>query len=61
MKINRLFVLCAALLAGFAAQSCCGSCGSTVSGDNYKIKDGMIPFPWSAWASSDSVCADPAR
>ena len=63
MKINRLFVLCAALLAGFAAQSCCGSCGSTVSGDNYKIKDGMIVFDEPARAAGQEsmlgFAADP--
>ncbi len=63
MKINRLFVLCAALFAGFAAQGCCDSCGSTVSGDNYKIKDGMIVFDEPARAAGQEsmlgFAADP--
>ena len=43
MKINRLFIACAALLAGVAVQSCC--CGDeTLAGDNYKVKDGVIVF-----------------
>ena len=43
MKINRLFVFCAALLMGVMLQSCCGE-ATTIAGDNYKMQDGMIHF-----------------
>ena len=42
MKLNRLFILCAAMLVGVLAQSCC--CDSGISGENYKFEDGMIVF-----------------
>ena len=42
MKLNRLFILCAAKLVGVLAQSCC--CDSGISGENYKFENGMIVF-----------------
>ena len=39
MKINRLFLLCFALIMGVALQSCCD-----IKGDNYSMKNGMIVF-----------------
>ena len=42
MKLNRLVMLCAALVAGVILQSCC--CSSPISGENYKFKNGMIVF-----------------
>ena len=44
MKINRLFVFCAALLMGIMLQSCCCGEATTIAGDNYKMEDGMIHF-----------------
>ena len=43
MKLRRLFVACAVVLAGIALQSCCCG-GSQISGENYEFKDGMIVF-----------------
>lgn len=43
MKLNRLFIICAALMVGVLMQSC--NCGeATIAGDNYKLQDGMIVF-----------------
>ena len=64
MKINRLFVFCAALLMGIMLQSC--SCGeaTTIAGDNYKLEDGMIHFVEPARAAGQQsmlgFAADPA-
>ena len=44
MKLNRLFIICAMLLAGVMLQSCCGGEATTIAGDNYKFQDGMIVF-----------------
>ena len=44
MKINRLFVFCAALVMGVMLQSCCCGEATTIAGDNYKMEDGMIHF-----------------
>ena len=44
MKINRLFVFCAALIMGVMLQSCCCGEATTIAGDNYKMEDGMIHF-----------------
>ena len=42
MKLNRLFIICAALVAGVIMQSCC--CESPIAGENYKFENGMIVF-----------------
>ena len=42
MKLNRLFVICAALIAGVMVQSCC--CNSPISGEGYKFDGNMIVF-----------------
>ena len=42
MKLNRLFVICAALIAGVMVQSCC--CNSPIAGEGYKFDGNMIVF-----------------
>ena len=42
MKLNRLFVICAALVAGVMVQSCC--CNSPIAGEGYKFDGNMIVF-----------------
>ena len=55
MKLNRIVMFCAALVAGVILQSCC--CGSPISGENYKFKNGMIVFdePQRAITKSQAV------
>ena len=43
MKLNRLFILCAALVCGVMVQSCCCN-QSPIAGENYKFENGMIVF-----------------
>ena len=61
MKLNRLFILCAAMLVGVLAQSCC--CDSGISGENYKFENGMIVFDEPARAAGQEsmlgFAADP--
>ena len=61
MKLNRLFVICAALLVGVMLQSCC--CDNGISGENYQFKDGMIVFDEPARAAGQEsmlqFAADP--
>ena len=63
MKLNRLFVFCAALLMGVMLQSCCGSDTCAIAGDNYKLQDGMIVFDEPARAAGQQsmlgFAADP--
>ncbi len=58
MKINRLFLLCFALIMGVALQSCCD-----IKGDNYSMKNGMIVFDEPARAAGQEsmlqFAADP--
>ena len=60
MKLNRLFVICAALLVGVMLQSCCDN---GISGENYQFKDGMIVFDEPARAAGQEsmlqFAADP--
>ena len=42
MKLNRLFVICAALIAGVMVQSCC--CNLPIAGEGYKFDGNMIVF-----------------
>ena len=63
MKLNRLFVFCAALLMGVMLQSCCGGDTCAIAGDNYKLQDGMIVFDEPARAAGQQsmlgFAADP--
>ena len=43
MKLNRLFILCAAFVCGVMVQSCCCN-QSPIAGENYKFENGMIVF-----------------
>ena len=56
MKLNRLFILCAALVCGVMLQNCCCN-ESPIAGENYKFENGMIVFdePQRAVTSGQAV------
>ena len=60
MKLNRLFILCAALVAGVMLQSCCNS---PIEGVGYKFDGNMIVFDEPARAAGQesmlAFAADP--